>query len=197
MEIEIKEKILRELRKLFKNNQLEHKEQDEFFWYFTNNAQTNCSEYRVFKFFANHQNKMYTFEVQQNNMDSLSWDSLEQVAVERERLDDRDGDYWRDPEPIRPFSLQGLRIRLHQAFGLTSNIHESFYLISNEVYQTTLDTVAWFEDKQEEKHHENILAYNMLKLFQAFDVFKEDINNDNSLIIKVISETSGEKVTSQ
>jgi len=66
---------------------------------------------------------------------------------------------------------------LAESYELTNNVYESFYLVSNEIYETTLDTVAWFEEKKEDKQHEHVLAYNMLKLFQAFDKFKRDFHN--------------------
>lgn len=187
MRVKIKEKILQELKKLIKDAPLIFDGQNEFFWFF---SVTNTNrKFRVFKLFFNHHDGYYVFQVQKYNAKNNSWKEHKEVTVQTERFeDDKDG-YWKDPEPIRPGSLNGLRIRLHQAFKVTENIHESFYLVSNEIYESTLDTVSWFEDKSEDKQqNEHMMGYNMLKFFQAFEVFKEDLNKQPSLIKEIFYE---------
>ncbi|OFD41662.1 hypothetical protein [Bacillus mycoides] len=89
-------------------------------------------------------------------------------------------------ETLNQSSLRGLRILLHQAYKITNNIYESFYLVLNDIYHKTLDTVSWFEDKKN-KQLEHVMAYNMLKFFQDFEVFKEDIANDSVAIKEAVS----------
>lgn len=175
MKIEIKEKILRKLKELYSNFTIIFEKQDDFFWYYTFQKENVTIQYKVYKFITNHEDGLYQFTTQKYNIDTHAWDNAGRLSVPIEKLDDKSSDYWKDPEPIRRSSLQGLRIRLHQTYKITNNIYESFYLVSNEIYHTTLDTVSWFEDKKENKQHEHVMAYNMLKLFQAFEIFKEDL----------------------
>lgn len=189
MIVEISEKILIELKKLNRNNLVRFKEQDELFWYFTVHCEKDKKEYRVHKFFVEHQDGFYHFKTYKLSNNNL-WEEYIEVIVQTEFSEDNSDDFWKDPEPIRPFSLQGLRIKLHHAYNITKSIHESFYLVSNEIYQTTLNMISYFEEKKEDKHHENVLSYNMMKLFQAFEVFKEDLNAKNDFIKDTIFQAS-------
>lgn len=176
MRIKISEKILEELTKLIKDASLILDRQNDFFWFF--NDTNSSKKFRVFKLFLNNHDGYYVFQVQKYIAKNKLWKEYKEISVQTERFDDEKDEFWKDPEPIRPCSLQGLRIRLHQAYKVTENIHESFYLVSNEIYESTLDTVSWFEDKKEDKEqHEHVMGYNTLKLFQAFEVFKGDLNS--------------------
>ncbi|WP_141134503.1 hypothetical protein [Bacillus sp. KbaB1] len=166
---------MRKLKESYNDCIVKFTKHDEFFWYYTIQKGRITIPYRVYKFIINHEDGLYQFTTQKYNIDAHTWDNAGKVSVPIEKLDDESSDYWKDPEPIRYSSLQGLRIRLHQAYKITNNIYESFYLVSNEIYHTTLDTVSWFEDKEEDKQHEHVMAYNMLKFFQAFEIFKEDL----------------------
>lgn len=177
----IREKIWVELNKLYKETPLQFNGQDEYFWLFGESNINNM--FRVFKLFQKHHNGFYMFHTQMYNVKEGSWKEHTEISVQTERFDDDKDEYWKDPEVIRPNSLQGLRIRLHQAYKVTENIFESFYLVSNEIYDSTLDTVAWFEDKSEDKQqHEHVMGYNTLKFFHAFEVFKEDLNNQPPIL---------------
>lgn len=187
MKVEIKEKLSTKLQELHPDYIIKFEEQDDFFCYYTIPKEDITIQYRVYKFIINHEDGLYQFTTQKDNIDTHTWNNAGKVSVPAERLDDESSDCWKDPEPIRHSSLQGLRIRLHQAHKITNNIYKSFYLVSNEIYHTTLDAISWFEDKKEDKHHQHIMAYNTLKMFQAFEVFKEDLANDSKAVKTKIS----------
>jgi hypothetical protein len=160
---------------------LSFSQQTEFFWYFKD---ANY-HYRVFKFFPKTFDDCYSFELQKYIEDGEDvWEFVDNVTVEWEISEDN---FTRDPEPIRPFSINGFRVRLHNAYLITRNIHEAFYLISKEIYEEAIDIASWFGDKEENKFHERVLANNTLKLFQAFDVFKEDIDRNDWIVSEIRS----------
>jgi hypothetical protein len=168
----IKEKILVELKTKLDCKTLVFGGQDKFFWYFENED----TKYRVFKMYTKLMNKHYSFKWQEDiNKGEFGDIGIVQVGWE---INDNANELWKDPEPIRPASLIGIRIRLHRAYTITQNIYEAFYLVSNEIYNTTLGVVIDFDEKKGSKFHEAIIANNMLKLFQAFEYFKKDIEND-------------------
>lgn len=182
--IKIREKILEELTKFTEDASLILDRQNDFFWFF-NDTNTN-KKFRVFKLFLNNHDGYYVFQVQKYIAKNKLWKEYKEISVQTERFDDEKDEFWKDPEPIRPCSLQGLRIRLHQAYRVTENIYESFYLVSNELYESTLDTVSWFEDKKEDKEqNEHVMGYNMLKFFQAFEIFKEDLNSQPQFLQEI------------